>query len=348
VLQLCTKQVLEKKVAEDSKAHPNSIALVISENDTPAKKEDEDDFFSTWDKESNKTPTSSAKPVPSTGNVRLGFGTTPKTTSTSRLGAGSTLRSKPAVTNPSKFGLGSKLGAKKVNINFDEAEAQAKEEAELKAAQKISAKSSTTTSTTSSTKNSTAVKGAISSRLMYSTPASDYNDTESLTKPAGPRRLGFGATSNTIQAPIKTSSSSGFGAIASHEDYDDSGEARSRFGNTKALSSDQFFERGAYDPNANTSEQERLSQFTGAASLSSDQYFGRSTTSDSNEGDLDEFGRLEADARRLISTALENSNIDMSSLRDALQSGGQKLADALDDFKVGGIFLRYYMSSIFI
>ncbi|KAL0096012.1 hypothetical protein J3Q64DRAFT_1004304 [Phycomyces blakesleeanus] len=51
--------------------------------------------------------------------------------------------------------------------------------------------------------------------------------------------------------------------------------ARDRFGNAKAISSDQYFERNQHDPRRTAESAAKLAQFQGATSISSDQYFGR-------------------------------------------------------------------------
>ena len=42
-----------------------------------------------------------------------------------------------------------------------------------------------------------------------------------------------------------------------------------------AISSDQYFGRGSYDPTASSEAQQRLQQFSGATAISSNAYFGR-------------------------------------------------------------------------
>lgn len=51
--------------------------------------------------------------------------------------------------------------------------------------------------------------------------------------------------------------------------------ARDKFGNAKAISSDQYFGRNDYDPVRSAANSSRLAQFQGSNSISSDQYFGR-------------------------------------------------------------------------
>lgn len=51
--------------------------------------------------------------------------------------------------------------------------------------------------------------------------------------------------------------------------------AREKFGNQKAISSDQYFGRNNYDSDAQAEASNRLQSFSGATSISSNQYFGR-------------------------------------------------------------------------
>ena len=51
--------------------------------------------------------------------------------------------------------------------------------------------------------------------------------------------------------------------------------ARVKFGNAKAISSDQFFGRNDYNPERSAANASRLAQFGGSQSISSDQFFGR-------------------------------------------------------------------------
>jgi len=54
--------------------------------------------------------------------------------------------------------------------------------------------------------------------------------------------------------------------------------ARDKFGNAKAISSDQYFGRNDYDPQRSAANASRLAQFQGSQSISSDQYFGRKSS----------------------------------------------------------------------
>lgn len=61
--------------------------------------------------------------------------------------------------------------------------------------------------------------------------------------------------------------------------------AREKFGNQKAISSDQYFGRNNYDADAQAEASNRLQSFSGATSISSNQYFGRPEDSPSLTSD---------------------------------------------------------------
>ncbi|KAJ3065434.1 hypothetical protein HK102_007901, partial [Quaeritorhiza haematococci] len=56
---------------------------------------------------------------------------------------------------------------------------------------------------------------------------------------------------------------------------DDNGEAKTRFGNAKSISSDQYFGRGAYDEAASAEARERLRSFQGKSGFGSADYYNR-------------------------------------------------------------------------
>ena len=56
---------------------------------------------------------------------------------------------------------------------------------------------------------------------------------------------------------------------------EDESFARQKFGTQKGISSDEFFGREAFDPQAQSEARTRLQGFEGATSISSSAYFGR-------------------------------------------------------------------------
>jgi ADP-ribosylation factor GTPase-activating protein 2/3 len=107
-----------------------------------------------------------------------------------------------------------------------------------------------------------------SSRLVYQPSeqkASTYQPNEQ-KKQLQDERLGMMSLSlQPKQQPVETEA---------EEDH----FARDKFGNAKAISSDQYFGRNDYDPHRSAANASRLAQFQGSQSISSDQYFGRNST----------------------------------------------------------------------
>lgn len=154
-------------------------------------------------------------------------------------------------------------------------------------------------------------------------------------------RLGFGQTQAAKPAPKK----GGFGSVGNRSNNDgmcnitvlgshtnmlredEETFARNKFGSQKAISSDEFFGRNAYDSNAQSEARTRLQGFQGATSISSNQYFGRE-----EEPELlgnDNYSDLEATARDLARRFANTSGEDLENITQALGQGAAKLQDAL-------------------
>jgi len=105
--------------------------------------------------------------------------------------------------------------------------------------------------------------------------------------------------------------------------------ARERFGNQKAISSDMFFERGAYDPATASEGRARLAQFQGATSISSNEYFGRDeeeALAQGSDGGLlgdGSLAGLENAARDAVTRIMANP--DVQNLGDSIRSGALKV-----------------------
>ncbi|KAG8808866.1 ADP-ribosylation factor GTPase activating protein, ER-Golgi transport [Serendipita sp. 399] len=151
----------------------------------------------------------------------------------------------------------------------------------------------------------------------------------------GVRKMGFGSVGAGSSTPASSSSKK---ATTTEEDIR---AARERFGSQKAISSDMYFERNDYDPNAVSAAQTRLQEFKGATSISSNQYFGRPENGEEDEGQgtsyrgnngnnylgNDGLSGLETAARDAI-TRVMNSQ-DVQNLGEALRAGGLKVSDYL-------------------
>jgi ADP-ribosylation factor GTPase-activating protein 2/3 len=108
--------------------------------------------------------------------------------------------------------------------------------------------------------------------------------------------------------------------------------AREKFGNQKAISSDMYFGRNAYDPDAVNEAQSRLQSFQGATSISSNQYFGREDEDELGGGDRGSdagllgdgsLGGLEIAAKDAIAKVLANP--DVQNVGESIRSGALKV-----------------------
>ncbi|KAJ8122136.1 hypothetical protein ONZ43_g1594 [Nemania bipapillata] len=265
----------------------------------------------------------------------------------SRITTSAALR-KTTTTGPRKANIlgakktTSKLGAKKVAdvIDFDEAEKRAKEEAERieklgydPEAEAAEAKSSTGASSK-----------AEASNVISSTPAttSSYGSSHTRQKSAaeverlgmGFGRLGFGQVGGGKPAAAATSAkknAGGFGSVGpvkATPDADEERYARNKFGNQKGISSDEFFGKGAYDPNAQSEAKARLQGFEGATAISSNAYFGRPE----DEEVAEDYGDLETAAKDFVRKFGITAGDDLDSLTTALGEGATRLQGAIRNY----------------
>ncbi|KAM5348163.1 hypothetical protein ACJ41O_007987 [Fusarium nematophilum] len=327
------KDELKRRAARDAQDFPSEVVITDAMDDgaaTPAGEPD-DDFFSSWDKPAIKRPT---PPVSRTATPPV-MGRTPspflnagngkdiaraasplsRTASSetkpaaSRITTSAALRKTTATGGPRKANvLGAKkttkLGVKKVTadvIDFDEAERKAKEEADRIA--KLGYDPDAEEDATS--KNAVGASAAIisptpvsPSRGSLSSHTRQKSDAEVERLGMGIGRLGFGQVGGPKAAPAPKKNAGGFGSVgpvkAAAED-DSERYARSKFGNQKGISSDEFFGKGAFDPNAQAEAKTRLQGFEGATSISSNAYFGR--PEDEPE---EEYGDLESAAKDFV------------------------------------------------
>ncbi|EFX05978.1 arf GTPase activator [Grosmannia clavigera kw1407] len=236
-----------------------------------------------------------------------------------------------------------KLGVKKVTvdlIDFDEAEKKAKEEAErieklgydpdgeeesaASAVKAASAKSGATTIVSPTPVNAT--RGAASHSREKSA-----SEMERLGMGMG--RLGFGQVGGRGGAAAASSSAGkrnmgGFGSVGPIKSSDDDEKfARSKFGNQKAISSDEYFGKGTYDSAVQNEAKQRLQGFEGATSISSNAYFGRP-----DEEAEEEYGDLESAAKDFVRKFGITAGDDLDNLTHALGAGATKLQGAIRNY----------------
>ncbi|EPS28794.1 hypothetical protein PDE_03740 [Penicillium oxalicum 114-2] len=365
------KEELKRRAALDAQQYPTEVVITDVPAGTPSDGsatpagDQDDDFFSSWDKPSIKRPsnppsrTGTPSVVGRSGSPFLNAGAgangarskSPLSASEDKAAAPAPSPAPTAIranaaarkTTPgsaAKKGsiLGAKkapkLGAKKVvasDIDFDEMERKAKEEAER--IEKLGYDPEA---------EQAEAKAAATPSIASPTPISptrggfgatgksqerSSGDVERLGM--GMSKLGFGQVSKP-PAPRKL----GFGAVGpakpSAQDEEELAEAKSRFGTQKGISSDEFFGRDRFDPKAQAEAKQRLGEFDGATSISSNAYFGRP------EDDLptvdDGYGDLENAAKDFVRRFGITAGDDLENLTQLVGEGATKLQGAIRSY----------------
>lgn len=253
-----------------------------------------------------------------------------------------------------------KLGVKKVTgdiIDFDEAEKKAKEEADRIAKLGYNPEAEEEQATKSSATSSAA---NIISPTPISPPTSSHTRQKSNAEMErlgmGIGRLGFGQIGGAKAASSASASTrknaGGFGSVgpvkataagkfSSHIwtnfhkltvlSVDESESfARSKFGGQKAISSDEFFGKGAYDPNSQAEAKTRLQGFEGATAISSNAYFGRE-----EEEETEDYGDLESAAKDFVRKFGITAADDLENLSNVIGEGATKLQGAIRSYLDG-------------
>jgi len=253
-----------------------------------------------------------------------------------------------------------KLGAKKVTgdvIDFDAAEKKAKEEAERieklgydPEAEEVSTKKSAITTKTADLPKIASPTPVSPGRAGYgSGHGRERTNSELERLGMGMGRLGFGQVGGSKPAAAQKKMG-GFGSVgpikATQEGKlayivsltytkisidDDEKYARQKFGAQKGISSDEFFGKGAFDPNAQSEAKQRLQGFEGATSISSNAYFGRPEEEDGGE----EYGDLESAAKDFVRKFGNTAGDDLENLTQVLGEGATKLQGAIRNYLNG-------------
>ncbi|KAF9089186.1 ADP-ribosylation factor GTPase activating protein, ER-Golgi transport [Mortierella sp. GBA35] len=354
------KEKLAQKVKDDLIARPgrqglehddanNTNTSIKSAASTPVSANAEDDFFNTWNQPKKTSPTSLSSPQSAAPPV-IGLGSAASATRTSTTSSTLTATRpvKSTLTSARKTGMATKpmkLGAKKTGtISFEEAEARAKAEAErieklgAEAAeeerlQKLAQEKAKAEAAAQGVPQPMEGMNAAGARTNYyqansaDTTRVSSEDMERLGMGMG--RMGFGAAPASKPAPAR----SGFGGMGSGyspQVEENTTAAREKFGNQKAISSDQYFGRNNYDADAQAEANSRLQSFSGATSISSNQYFGRPEESPSLGSDVSLASLSNISGSDL---AKKLGQADLTTLKNAVQTGAGKLTDILQDMQ---------------
>ncbi|SPO21116.1 related to GLO3 - zinc finger protein [Ustilago trichophora] len=288
---------------------------------------------------------------------------------TTPTGTGPTTSTPATSARPARAGkLG--LGAKKAGapIDFAAAEKKAKEEeaarvAEAKAAEEAEAKARQAQKANEQQVEAEriareAIKAAVGKTAAPASPASKSGaagvrsgaastpDAFAEAKTNGDMdrlgmgfgRLGMKANAHQAKLAAERAAAAANNATATDSDAgaDEPSYARNKFSSQKSISSDQYFQRGSYDPQATSEAQTRLQSFQGQTSISSNQYFGREEDEEGEQAQAQggDFSDLEATARDYYQRFMANP--DVQSSIDSFRSGALKLSQYLEDLSRNG------------
>ncbi|KAF2864357.1 ArfGap-domain-containing protein [Piedraia hortae CBS 480.64] len=332
------KDELARRVEADRRLNPNEIVIAdedgaddsdVTRSSTPAG-EPADDFFSSWDKPVVKkpsnppsrvgTPRSASPMVAANGAAAEPPARAVPVAAIRKTGAAG--KPKASILGPKKKGL----GAKKVDaaaLDFDEAEKAAKEEAERK--EKLGYDPDADTKPTPVEESS--------NNILQPTPVNPRRaepEVEQLTTKV--RRLGFGQIGSGPKGAAASKPKATMAASSTPISDDSERYAQSKFGSQKGISSDEFFGRNDFDPQAKSEAQQRLQGFEGASAISSNAYFGRP---EEDETGLDSSGDLETVARDMVRKFGITAGDDLENLTALLGDGAQKLQGAIRSYLNG-------------
>ncbi|KAJ3000418.1 ADP-ribosylation factor GTPase activating protein, ER-Golgi transport [Globomyces sp. JEL0801] len=363
------KDKLMRLVEDDKRRYPNELVIEGLDSDTPtaAAVADDGDFFSDWDKPavvSKPTVTtqrSTAFSNPPSSVSSFGFtpsAIAPKPKPVAPPTPASIPISQPLSSTSSAAPIiKKKTGAKKITkaIDFEEAARLAEEESQRIAAHR---EREALQSKSSRQQPSASGNNSFSSRLAYQEPTtSSTKNDQSPELEQSFKKFGFGFDPTSLDSKPAASSAGvghklaggkvtskpplgsggfggGFGGVPSQSES--SGESAKRFGNAKAISSDEYFQRGQFDAAANAEAREKLQQFSGKSGFGSEDYYGEKDTSvgaqrrQSVENVLYAVQDGASDfAQKFVGQASE----DFDSLKKLVTVGGSKLGELLGDIQ---------------
>ncbi|KAF4460183.1 zinc finger GLO3 [Fusarium albosuccineum] len=353
------KDELKRRAARDAQDFPDEVVITDAVDDgsaTPAGEPD-DDFFSSWDKPAIKKPTPpvsrtatppvvgrTPSPFLNAGNgkdiarassplARTASGETKP--AASRITTSAALRKSTTTGGSRKANvLGAKkttkLGVKKVTsdvIDFDEAERKAKEEADriAKLGYDPDAEEDPATKNAGSSAAIISPTPVSPNRGSASAHSRQKSDAEVERLGMGMGRLGFGQVGGPKAAAAPKKNAGGFGSVGPTDDSER--YARDKFGGQKGISSDEFFGKGAFDPNAQAEAKTRLQGFEGATSISSNAYFGRP-----EEEPEEEYGDLESAAKDFVRKFGITAGDDLENLTQMAGEVSSRLQGAIRSY----------------
>lgn len=317
---------------------------------------DKDSFFSNFDKPIRPAQSRSAlSPSPSPSS---GLSPSASQTSLSRASPAPTqprvVRKTPMnkpkssiVGGPSGSAGKKRVAAKKidVDIDFDAAEKEAKEEEARIAKLGYNPNATSSFGSVVNNQDEELLPASISASIATKTTVKEIGSTagrngaqdapsvEQTTQKFV--RMGFGQISAPSPPPAASATAKPKAmTFGSTNTSSEPSFATSKFGNQKSISSDEYFGRNNYDPQAQAEAQTRLQDFRGATAISSNSYFGRDEEEEDalRQASQGEFGSMERVAQDLADRVRNITGEDMNALKDAMEQGASKLTDLMRDY----------------
>ncbi|KAF2489429.1 putative ARF GTPase activator [Lophium mytilinum] len=363
------KEELTRRCAADARQFPDEV-VITEATDTPSgtntPADNEDDFFSSWDKPAIKrpsnppsrtgTPLSGSRtgtpflnaPANGNGTARPKSPLTASSDATPRAIPASAVRKTTAGAAPRKANIlgakKTKLGAKKLTpadgaLDFEAAERKAREEAERIEKLGYDPEAEKAEEAAKAAKGKAAAEKELPGIVSPTPVAPARGGFGSTGKPErssaemerlgmGMGRLGFGQVGGAKPAPAAAKKMGGFGSTSRSAEDDAEKYARQKFGTQKSISSDEFFGRAAYDPSTQAAAKAHLSNFEGATAISSNAYFGRP------EDDVpeDDYGDLEGAAKDFVRKFGVTAGDDLENLTSLLGEGATRLQGAVRNY----------------
>lgn len=360
------KEHLDRRATRDRELHPAALVLEDADDDLeasssassqePSRENSVDDFFSTWERPAAAPRSSGSKPSLGSGNA-LGKPSSARPNATAASRSSSSILSGSRTRKPQGQGDGSaaskkhsilsssrkpsRIAATKVDKTqaddlFDQFEREAEREQESPMVKQgsVNGQAPVITQPLRTTAKARGEDDFDDFLNASDEPASTSAPSVQEIQPKL-ARLGFGMTANDARDIAKQQKDSQ--RAASGPKY--TGKIASRYGNQKAISSDQLFGRGSYDEDAAREAREKLKTFDNATSISSSSYFGEET---------DEFGNpistvpgsMPGGPQSFVAGAGSNGIVDLGlnaddefqMLKDAVEQGAEKLGNYLRDY----------------
>ncbi|CCF60559.1 hypothetical protein KAFR_0K02050 [Kazachstania africana CBS 2517] len=345
------REHLEKKVSKDMELYPSELVLndldeiqdTNSSSGTPSANNSVDDFFSNF---TNPTVSNSNTPknlTPSNTGNGSNLKRSTKNNSSSSILSSSRKKSSSILGNSTKkhsilssSRKPTKLSAKKVDKQnaedlFDQFEKEAEEEKGERQTKSFTLSNNTATNTYKMSSFADENNDNVDDIEDEEDEEESFQETyhAPTVEEVQPKlaKLGFGMTMNNANDLAKEHKES----IRAAQGPKYTGNVAAKYGEQKAISSDQFFGRGSFNENESSEAKEKLKTFNNATSISSSSYFGKDEGEEEGEQNENQYPQRNGSHSTYYDF---NSSADdeLQILKDVVEQGAEKLGNYLRDY----------------